>query len=153
MQDSPHILSTRSAINKVERTTYVLRTYNVTGRNEKNNIEIAREILQRLSLPEGMIEFVGDRPGHDFRYSLHCEKTRRLGWRPQVSFEEGLQRTVDWYRANEWWWRPVVSLSASEPLEAEGTALDFGDELTAGISCRLFSMDLRPGLSRSFRPM
>jgi len=82
--------------------------YNIAGGNEKKNIEIAKEILQRLSLPDGMIEFVGNRPGHDFRYSLDCSKIHKLGWKPQVGFDEGLQRTVDWYRVNEWWWRPLV---------------------------------------------
>ena len=82
--------------------------YNIAGGNEKKNIEIAKEILQRLSLPDGMIEFVGNRPGHDFRYSLDCSKIHKLGWKPQVGFDEGLQRTVNWYRVNEWWWRPLV---------------------------------------------
>jgi dTDP-glucose 4,6-dehydratase len=83
--------------------------YNIAGGNEKKNIEIAKEILQRLSLPDGMIEFVGNRPGHDFRYSLDCSKIHKLGWKPQVGFDEGLQRTVNWYRINEWWWRPLVT--------------------------------------------
>ena len=82
--------------------------YNIDGGNERRNIEIAAEILGRLSLPEKMIEYVADRPGHDFRYSLDCEKIHQLGWKPQVPFEKGLQRTIDWYRSNEWWWRRLV---------------------------------------------
>jgi dTDP-glucose 4,6-dehydratase len=82
--------------------------YNIGGSNERENIEIAAQILQRLSLPEKMIEHVPDRPGHDFRYSLNCEKIHRLGWRPQVPFEEGLQRTIDWYKSNESWWRRLI---------------------------------------------
>jgi dTDP-glucose 4,6-dehydratase len=82
--------------------------YNIAGGNERENMEIATQILGRLSLPETMIEYVPDRPGHDFRYSLNCEKLHDLGWRPSVSFEEGLQTTIDWYRSNEWWWRPLV---------------------------------------------
>ena len=82
--------------------------YNIGGGNERKNLEIAKEILHCLSLPEAMLEFVPDRPGHDFRYSLSCDKIDRLGWKPQVGFEEGLQKTVDWYRTNEWWWRPLV---------------------------------------------
>ena len=84
------------------------QVYNIGRGNARKNIEIAKEILRRLSLPGTMMQFVADRPGHDFRYSLHCEKIHRLGWRSQVSFEEGLQRTVDWYRTNEWWWRRLV---------------------------------------------
>ena len=82
--------------------------YNIGGGNERKNIEIAKEILHYLSLPEAMLEFVPDRPGHDFRYSLACDKIHRLGWKPQMGFEEGLQKTIDWYKANKSWWRPLV---------------------------------------------
>jgi len=82
--------------------------YNIAARNEKKNIEIAKEILRCLSLPETMIQFVNDRPGHDFRYSLNCDKIHGLGWKPQVGFEEGLQKTIDWYKVNKRWWRPLV---------------------------------------------
>jgi len=82
--------------------------YNIGGGNERKNLEIAKEILRCLSLPEAMLEFVPDRPGHDFRYSIQCGKVQHLGWKPQVGFEEGLQRTVDWYRTNERWWLHLV---------------------------------------------
>ena len=84
------------------------QVYNIGGRNERKNVEIAKEILHRLSLRETMIQFITDRPGHDFRYSLNCEKIHRLGWKPQVGLEEGLQKTIDWYTVNTWWWRPLV---------------------------------------------
>jgi dTDP-glucose 4,6-dehydratase len=77
--------------------------YNIGGGNERKNLEIAKEILHCLSLPEAMLEYVPDRPGHDFRYSLACDKIHRLGWKPQMGFEEGLQKTIDWYKANKWW--------------------------------------------------
>ena len=83
--------------------------YNIAGSNERMNTDIAKEILRRLSLPETMIEYIEDRPGHDFRNSLDCEKIHRLGWKPQVPFEEGLQKTIDWYASNKWWWRPLVT--------------------------------------------
>jgi dTDP-glucose 4,6-dehydratase len=82
--------------------------YNIAGSNERENIEIAAQILRRLSLPESMIEHVPDRPGHDFRYSLNCEKIHRLGWRPLVPFQEGLQKTIDWYKSNEPWWGRLI---------------------------------------------
>jgi dTDP-glucose 4,6-dehydratase len=82
--------------------------YNIGGGNERKNIEIAKEILHRLAHPETMIEFVSDRPGHDLRYSLDCAKIHRLGWKPQVGFEDGLQKTIDWYTANQWWWCRLV---------------------------------------------
>jgi dTDP-glucose 4,6-dehydratase len=84
------------------------QVYNIAGGKEKKNIDIAKEILHHLSLPETMIEFVTDRPGHDLRYSLDCQKIQRLGWGPQVDFEQGLLKTVEWYRSNEWWWRRLV---------------------------------------------
>ena len=82
--------------------------YNIGGGGEKKNLEIAREILVRLSLPETLIQFVEDRPGHDFRYSVECMKMHSLGWRPEVTFREGLQMTIDWYTKNQRWWRGLV---------------------------------------------
>ena len=96
------------AIHSVLRKGEKGQIYNIAGGNERKNIDIAKEILRTLSLPDTMIEYVADRPGHDFRYSLNCEKVHRLGWKPQVQFEDGLQRTIDWYRSNEWWWRRLV---------------------------------------------
>jgi dTDP-glucose 4,6-dehydratase len=82
--------------------------YNIAGGNGRRNVDIAREILHHLSLPNAMITFVPDRPGHDFRYSLDCEKIQHLGWKAQMGFEEGLQRTIEWYRVNKSWWRPLI---------------------------------------------
>jgi dTDP-glucose 4,6-dehydratase len=81
--------------------------YNIGGGNEKTNIEITKKILTLLKKDDSMIEYVTDRPGHDFRYSLDCSKLIKMGWRPQYSFEGGLQDTVDWYSTNEWWWKPL----------------------------------------------
>jgi dTDP-glucose 4,6-dehydratase len=82
-------------------------TYNVGGGNEVPNIQLTKRILALLGKPETLIRRVTDRPGHDRRYSLDCRKLRGLGWSPQVPFDEGLRATVDWYRANEGWWRPL----------------------------------------------
>ncbi len=68
---------------------------------------LTRRILELLDKPQTLIRHVTDRPGHDRRYSLDTTKLESLGWTPQVTFEEGLAGTVEWYRANEWWWRPV----------------------------------------------
>ena len=81
--------------------------YNIGGENEKTNLEITEKVLTLLEKDDSMIEYVQDRPGHDFRYSLNCTKLRRLGWKPSRSFEEGLRDTVSWYAENEWWWRPL----------------------------------------------
>jgi dTDP-glucose 4,6-dehydratase len=88
--------------------------YNIAGANERRNIDIATQILRCLSLPETMIEHVADRPGHDFRYSLNCEKIRRLGWKPEIQFEDGVQKTIDWYRCNEPWWRQFVNCKTNQ---------------------------------------
>ena len=81
--------------------------YNVGGGNHVRNIDLTRQILAALGKPESLIQPVADRPGHDRRYSLDTSKLRALGWSPQTVFEAGLQETADWYRQNEWWWRPI----------------------------------------------
>jgi dTDP-glucose 4,6-dehydratase len=81
--------------------------YNVGGGNPIRNIELTKRILALTGRSEELIHPVADRPGHDRRYSLDTSKLARLGWHPQVSFDTGLAATVAWYRANEWWWRPI----------------------------------------------
>jgi len=82
-------------------------TYNIGGGNEVRNIDLTRRILELVGRPESLIRPVADRPGHDRRYSLDCAKLRAMGWAPQVPFEDGLRRTVEWYRAHQAWWRPI----------------------------------------------
>lgn len=90
-------------------------TYCVGGRSEMRNLEVVHAICDLLdqrrpgAAPRrGLIRFVPDRPGHDRRYAIDPSKTEReLGWRAQESFASGIARTVDWYLANEWWWRPL----------------------------------------------
>ncbi|MDD1723556.1 MAG: GDP-mannose 4,6-dehydratase, partial [Methanospirillum sp.] len=83
------------------------QVYNIGGGNEKTNLEITDKILRILGKNQSMIEYVTDRPGHDFRYSLDCTKLRKMGWKPQYTFEKGLEDTVSWYRENAWWWKPL----------------------------------------------
>ena len=83
--------------------------YNVGGPDECPNLDVVRRILEHTDRDEGLIEFVTDRPGHDRRYSLSSDKVRALGWEPQMRFDEGLERTVAWYRDNAWWWEPIRS--------------------------------------------
>jgi dTDP-glucose 4,6-dehydratase len=83
--------------------------YNVGGPDEEENIDVVKQILELTDRDESLIEYVTDRPGHDRRYSLSSDKVRALGWEPLTVFADGLPRTVDWYRDNEWWWAPIRS--------------------------------------------
>ena len=83
--------------------------YNVAGGNERENIVLTQKLLALLDRGEEFIRLVPDRPGHDFRYSIDASKIRALGWKPKMDWEEGVARTVDWYRSNEWWWRKIKS--------------------------------------------
>ena len=83
--------------------------YNVGGPDELPNIEVVKRILELTGRDESLIEYVTDRPGHDRRYSLSAGKLAELGWEPAVTFAEGIERTVAWYRENESWWQPIRS--------------------------------------------
>ncbi|MGC8787594.1 MAG: dTDP-glucose 4,6-dehydratase [Anaerolineae bacterium] len=83
--------------------------YNVGTGVETRNIDMARMILKLLNKPESLIQHVTDRPGHDRRYSLNCDKLKALGWRSAHTFEQALEKTVRWYVENEWWWRKIKS--------------------------------------------
>lgn len=83
--------------------------YNVGGGNERHNIEVTHLILKLLGKPESLIKRVADRPGHDRRYALNCDKLKGLGWKPARDFEAEMAETVEWYKKNEWWWRPIKS--------------------------------------------
>lgn len=95
------------------------RSYNIGGENEVSNLDLVRTICGILDRyrPEAaphasLIEFVPDRPGHDQRYAIDPFRIRtELGWRPSVTIEEGLERTVQWYLENETWWRPLLERS------------------------------------------
>jgi dTDP-glucose 4,6-dehydratase len=104
-----------AALLTVLRDGVVGETYNIGGHNEARNIDIVRTIcaildkLRPADAPrERLIDFVTDRPGHDFRYAIDATKIGRdLGWTPSVTLEVGLQRTVQWYLDNEAWWRAL----------------------------------------------
>jgi dTDP-glucose 4,6-dehydratase len=83
--------------------------YNCGGPDECENVEVVGRIVELCGADPSLIEFVTDRPGHDRRYSLSSEKLRDLGWEAQTRFDEGLDRTVQWYRDNAWWWEPIRS--------------------------------------------
>lgn len=96
------------AIELVLKRGRVGETYLVgsTGK-EINNLEVAKKLLKLFKLDETYLSFVKDRPGHDRRYAIDSRKIRKLGWKPKYDFNNWLIKTVDWYKANEWWWRPL----------------------------------------------
>ena len=81
--------------------------YNVGAENEADGVEITEKILELLEKPKRLIEYVTDRPGHDMRYALDSSRIKALGWRPICSLEEAMRLTVEWYVANEAWWRDI----------------------------------------------
>jgi dTDP-glucose 4,6-dehydratase len=84
--------------------------YNVGGGFARTNMELTRALVEGCgrSMTDA-VEHVTDRPGHDRRYALDCSRIAALGWRPTVAFDDGIARTIEWYRANEAWWRPLKS--------------------------------------------
>ena len=84
-------------------------TYCIGGDSEKNGAEIAKTILALLDKPKNLITFVEDRKGHDMRYAMdHSKVTNELGWQPSVTFEEGIKKTIEWYKTNKPWWQKVI---------------------------------------------
>ena len=84
--------------------------YNIGGKSERRNIEVVRLVVGQMGLGEDAIEYVSDRPGHDFRYALDNAKIEHeLGWRPEIRFEDGLRRTVQWYLDNKAWLAAISS--------------------------------------------
>ena len=82
--------------------------YNIGGGEELTNKELASTILTKMSKNDSSIEYVQDRLGHDLRYSVRIEKiSRELGYQPLVKFNEGIEETIEWYKKNEQWWRPL----------------------------------------------
>ncbi|MEJ5254337.1 MAG: dTDP-glucose 4,6-dehydratase [Acidimicrobiales bacterium] len=96
-----------AGVDLVLRSGQVGEIYNIGGGNEITNRELTERVLRLCGAGEEMIEYVADRPGHDRRYSIDCSKIRALGWKPERELDEALATTVEWYRANRWWWEPL----------------------------------------------
>jgi len=85
------------------------QSYNISGNNEMNNITIVKRVLGIMGKSEDLIEFVEDRPGHDYRYSMNSSKiSKGMGWKSKTSFDEGIQKTVDWYLSHEEIWKDLT---------------------------------------------
>lgn len=109
------------AIELVLQNGKVGETYCVGGLTEDiNNLEVAKKILQHLGKDESSIEFVKDRPGHDRRYAIDWSKIKNeLGWEPKYDFDTWLEKTISWYKENEWWWKDIKSGSYKEYYEKQ----------------------------------
>ena len=114
VRDWLHVDDHAQALEAIVTQGRVGESYNVGARSERTNLQVVETICdlvgQRLGggSRRGLIAFVEDRPGHDRRYAIDPTRIEtELGWRPRHSFEDGLAATVDWFIANDWWWRPI----------------------------------------------
>lgn len=108
-RDWLYVADHAAAIDLVLRHGASGETYNVAGGAERTNRAVVALLLERLGKPWSLVREVEDRPGHDRRYAMDGAKLTALGWRPSVSFEDGLASTIDWFQANESWWRSARS--------------------------------------------
>jgi len=108
VRDWCFVEDTCAAIDSVMHKGKAGEIYNAGGNSEVKNIELAKSILKIMGKSERYIKFVKDRPGHDYRYALDNSKIKReLGWKPSIKVREGLEKTIRWYKDNEWWWKPL----------------------------------------------
>jgi dTDP-glucose 4,6-dehydratase len=108
VRDWLHVKDNCEALDLVLQKGKTGEAYNIAAQQELRNIQVVKTILRLSDKPESLIEFVKDRPGHDLRYSLDTEKIRKLGWKPKIKFEDGIEETVKWYQQNTDWWKPVI---------------------------------------------
>ncbi len=101
-----HVEDHAEAIDFVLQKGQLGETYLIQG-EERTNLEVTRMLLQILGLDESMIEFVEHRLGHDFRYAISGEKLKNLGWERKHNLEQDLPKIVEWFKENEWWWKPL----------------------------------------------
>ena len=118
VRDWLHVSDHCEAIDLILHKGRVGEIYNVGGHNERTNLEVVKTILAALDKPESLIRFVTDRPGHDRRYAIDPTKIEsELGWKPAYSFDTGIRQTIEWYLANESWWKHIISGEYSRYFE------------------------------------
>lgn len=122
IRDWIHVDDHSAAVFRILERGISGETYLVGADGERSNLQVVLELLRIFNLPEDHLEYVRDRPGHDLRYSIDASKLRReLGWQPiEVTFEQSLQRTVDWYLENQAWWGPMKARTEAKYSELEG---------------------------------
>jgi dTDP-glucose 4,6-dehydratase len=111
-----YVLDHVSAIESLITKGALGEIYNVTSWNEISNRTIVEKILSLMEKPSTMIEHVGDRPGHDKRYSINSLKIQNeIGWKPAYDFDNAIKQTVDWYLKNKYWWEPLADEKMLHP--------------------------------------
>lgn len=115
VRDWIYVLDHCEAINLLIEKAKDESIYNISSGSELSNLKVAELILNALGKNRDLLNFVEDRPGHDFRYSLDSSKIRSLGWSPTHSFDEALNATIEWYLQNEWWWKPLANEETLHP--------------------------------------
>jgi dTDP-glucose 4,6-dehydratase len=109
-----------SAIDLVLHKGHGGEVYNIGGRNERNNLQVVRTILEQLGKSDSLIKYVTDRPGHDRRYAIDADKIRNdLGWQPKHNYESGIKATIEWYLSNSEWMTRVTSGDYQAYFEAQ----------------------------------
>ena len=111
MRDWIYVLDNCEAIDFAMHKGKCGEIYNIAGNNEKQNIEVVNLILKKLNKDKSYIEYVTDRLGHDRRYSIKCQKIKRLGWWPKHIFDDSLNLTINWYKNNVSWWKEIKNRS------------------------------------------
>lgn len=107
VRDWIYVIDNCRAIDVIWHKGKVGEIYNIGAGNEKTNVDITKMILKMLDKKENLIKFVKDRPGHDRRYSLNCQKLKKLGWSPRYKFKDALKETIGWYKISHSWWKKI----------------------------------------------
>lgn len=106
-RDWIHVEDAVRALHLVFENGILGEVYNIGSDNELSNLELTVAILKNMGFGDERIEYVADRPGHDFRYALDFSKVRSLGFSPRYNVQDGLKQTIEWYKSHENWWKPL----------------------------------------------
>ncbi|MCI6149777.1 MAG: dTDP-glucose 4,6-dehydratase [Flintibacter sp.] len=109
VRDWLHVDDHCTALDAILQRGVAGEVYNIGGRSERTNLEIVGLICRRLDVPPEQVVHVADRKGHDKRYAIDSGKlSSQLGWQPQVSFDQGMDETINWYLDHRYWWAPLA---------------------------------------------
>src|SRR5690625_3780883 len=109
IRDWLHVYDHCTAIDLILHEAESGEVYNIGGHNERTNLEVVKTIIKALNKSEDLIEFVEDRLGHDKRYAIDPTKLEKLGWKPEYTFDTGIEQTINWYLDNKEWWEQILS--------------------------------------------